>query len=356
MPDAAPSRSTASPLLEAIAALANRRALTASPTTAAFAVVMRGEATPAQIAALLIGLRIKGETAEEVAGAARALREAMVPVQAAGDHLVDTCGTGGGAVPTFNISTAAAFVAAGAGASVAKHGNRSFPSRCGSPDVLEALGVHITLDAGEAARVLREACITFLFAPNFHPAMKHTAAVRRELAIPSVMNLLGPLANPAGVRRQVVGVADRDRAPLVAAALARLGAEHALVVHGRIGMDEISPQGITDVWEVRGERVSAWELDPASYGLAIADAGALRGGEPAANAARIERLLSDGASTGDEAGRAALLLNAGAALYVAGIASSYEDGLARARSAIGAGRAHAALERLRRAATPRTSG
>src|SRR5437879_3703493 len=266
MPDAPPSRPTASPLLEAIAALADRRSLTESQTTAVFATVMQGAATPAQIAALLMGLRTKGETADEVAGAARALREAMVPVQAAGDHLVDTCGTGGGTVPTFNISTAAAFVAAGAGASVAKHGNRSFTSRCGSADVLEALGVPISLDAGDAARVLREACITFLFAPNFHPAMKHAAPVRRELAIPSIMNLLGPLANPAGVRRQVVGVADRDRAPLVAGALARLGAEHALVVHGRVGMDEISPQGITGVWEVRGGQVSTWELDPPRYG------------------------------------------------------------------------------------------
>src|SRR5437867_10899779 len=256
MPDAPPSRSTASPLLEAIAALAHRRSLTESQTTAVFTTVMRGEATPAQIAALLIGLRVKGETADEVAGAARALREARVPVEAAGEHLVDTCGTGGGAVPTFNISTAAASVAPGRGAVRAKPGNRSFTAKCGSADVLEALGVRISLDAAEAARVLREACVTFLFAPTFHPAMKHAGPVRRELAVASVMNLLGPLANPAGVRRQVVGVADRDRAPLVAAALARLGAEHALVVHGRVGMDEIAPQGITDVWEVRDGRVT----------------------------------------------------------------------------------------------------
>src|SRR5947209_3635974 len=269
MPDAPPSRPTASPLLEAIAALADRRSLTESQTTAVFATVMQGAATPAQIAALLMGLRTKGETADEVAGAARALREAMVPVQAAGDHLVDTCGTGGGTVPTFNISTAAAFVAAGAGASVAKHGNRSFTSRCGSADVLEALGVPISLDADNAARVLREACITFLFAPNFHPAINHAAPVRRELAIPSIMNLLGPLANPAGVRRQVVGVADRDRAPLVAEALARLGTDHALVVHGRVGMDEIAPCGVTDVWEIRDGSVRTWELDATDYGLAI---------------------------------------------------------------------------------------
>src|SRR5207244_5533371 len=160
---------------------------------------------------LLLARRAKGETAEEVAGAARALRAAMIRVPAAGPHLVDTCGTGGGAVTTFNISTAAAFVAAGAGASVAKHGNRSFTSQCGSADVLEALGVRIALEAADAARVLREACVTFLFAPNFHPAMKYAGPIRRELAVASVMNLLGPLANPAGVRRQVVGVADADR-------------------------------------------------------------------------------------------------------------------------------------------------
>lgn len=317
-----------------------------------FGAVMRGDASPAQIAALLVGLRVKGETAEEIAGAARALRDAMVRVEAHGTHLVDTCGTGGGTVSTFNISTAAAFVAAGAGAVVAKHGNRSFTSKCGSADVLEALGVRISLDAVDAARVLHEACVTFLFAPNFHPAMKHAAPVRRELGVPSVMNLLGPLANPAGVRRQVVGVADPDRAPLMAAALGRLGVEHALVVHGRVGMDEVAPQGITDVWEVKGGTVTAWELDPADYGLAIADLGELSGGEPSANAARIERLLEDGRE--DRAGLAALLLNAGAAIYAAGLAPSYGEGVTRARAIVEAGAGREALERLRRATS--TSG
>jgi anthranilate phosphoribosyltransferase len=338
-----------SPLQQAIAALADRRSLSEPQTAAAFGAVMRGEATPAQIAALLMGLRVKGETPEEVAGAARSLRDAMVRVEANGAHLVDTCGTGGGAVPTFNISTAAAFVAAGAGAVVAKHGNRSFTSRCGSADVLEALGVRISLDAADATRVLREACLTFLFAPTFHPAMKHAGPVRRELAIASVMNLLGPLANPAGVRRQVVGVADADRAPLMAGALARLGVEHALVVHGRVGMDEIAPQGITDVWEVRDGKVSTWEVDPADHGLAVDDVSGLSGAEPAANAARIERLLGDGRD--DPAGRAAVLLNAGAAIYVAGLVASYTDGVARAREALRTGRGRDALERLRRAST-----
>ncbi len=358
----APSHPTPSPLHHAIAALANHESLSERQTTEVFGVVMRGEATPTQIAALLIGLRVKGETAEEVAGAARALRDAMVRVDAQGAHLVDTCGTGGGRVPTFNISTAAALVAAGAGASVAKHGNRSFTSKCGSADVLEALGVRITLDAADAARVLREACVTFLFAPNFHPAMKHAGPVRRELGVPSVMNLLGPLANPAGVRRQVVGVADADRAPLVAGALERLGVEHALVVHGRVGMDEIAPQGISDVWEVRGGaggagggRITTWELDPARHGLAIGDVAALAGEEPAGNARRIERLLGDGGGRSDAPGLAAVLLNAAAAIYVAGLVNSYADGVARARDVLATGKARDALERLRRASVS-TSG
>src|SRR3989454_545701 len=326
---------TSAPLQEALGFLANRRSLSERLTAQVFGVVMRGEATPAQVAALLMGLRVKGETVDEVAGAARALREAMDRVDAAGPHLVDTCGTGGGAVGTFTVSTAAAFIAAGAGATVAKHGNRSFTSKCGSADVLEALGVTIALDADAAARVLSEACITFLFAPNFHPAMKHVGPVRRELGVPSVMNLLGPLANPAGARRQVVGVADHERGPLMAEALARLGAEHAMVVHGRIGMDEISPQGVTDVWEVREGRVTGWALDPAEHGHAIADAALLAGAAPAQNAARVERLL--GGLGDDAAGRAAVVLNAGAAVYVAGLARTYADGIKRAADALDQG-------------------
>ena len=212
-------------------------------------------------------------------------------------------------------------------------------------------------DLRAVARVLREACVTFLFAPNFHPAMKHVGPVRRELGVPSVMNLVGPLANPAGARRQVLGVADPERVALMAEALARLGAEHAMVVHGRIGMDEVSPLGMTDVWEVRDGRVTHWELDPAQYGYAIADAGALAGGEPANNAARVEALLAGGGN--DAAGRAAVMLNAGAAVYVAGLASTYVEGIKRAADAISRGLALRALERLRQAsagASASTSG
>src|SRR5258706_14027185 len=213
---------------------------------------MAGEATPAQRGGRVRGVREKCEAGDELAGATRALRGEMVRVTAAHDHLVDPCGTGGGSVRTFNISTVAAFGAAGAGAVVPKLGNRSFASRCGSADVLEALGIRIVLDAPSATRVLNEARVVFLFAPNFHPAMKHVGAVRRELGTPSLMNLVGPLANPAGVRRQVIGVAEADRAAVVADALVRLGAEHALVVHGRGGMGGISPQGGTHGWGVKG--------------------------------------------------------------------------------------------------------
>src|SRR5216117_2373856 len=336
-----------SPLAHAIAALANRQSLSERHTTDVFAAVMRGEATPAQIGALLMGLRAKGETAAEVAGAARALRDAMVRVTASHPHLVDTCGTGGGSVSTFNISTVAAFVASGAGAVVPKHGNRSYTSRCGSADVLEELGIRIVLDAASASRVLSEARVVFLFAPTFHPAMKHVGPVRRELGTPTLMNLVGPLANPAGVKRQVIGVAEPERAPIVAEALVRLGAEHALVVHGRVGMDEISPHGMTDVWEVRDGAVRTWEIDPERFRLAITDVSQLQGGEPAANAERLERILGNGSA--DPAGLAAVLLNAGAAIYVAGIAGSLAEGIGRAREVVASGAARAALDRLRKA-------
>ncbi len=334
------------PLASAISLLAGQQNLSAEQAAAAFRALMSGEASPALIAALLMGLRAKGETDEEVAGAAAAMREAMIPMPGGADGpTIDTCGTGGGSVSTFNVSTAAAFVAAGAGARVAKHGNRSYTSKCGSADVLEALGLDISLSPERARDSLVAHGMVFMFAPDYHPAMRHVGPVRRELGVATIMNLLGPLANPAGVRRQVVGVADRSRGPLLAAALARLHAEHALVVHGAIGMDEISPVGITEVWEVRSGEVGGWRIDPEDYDLQWNEADDLAGAEPAANARRIERLL--GNSPNDEAGRRALILNAGAAIYVAGLVATLEDGLTRARGALESGAAAEVLNRLR---------
>lgn len=334
------------PVRTALARLAQRQSLDRADMAATIGAVMGGAATPGQMGALLLGLRVKGESADELAGAVAALRDAMVAVPASDAHLVDTCGTGGGAVSTFNISTVAALVAAAAGASVAKHGNRSFTSACGSADVLEALGVRILHDASGAARVLRECRIAFLFAPQFHPALKQLGAVRRELGVTTLINLAGPLANPARVRRQVIGVADPDRAPVVAEALCQLGTDHALVVHGRAGLDEISPHGATDVWEVQAGRISRWTVDPAIYRLAIDDLAVLRGGNPADNAARVERLLANGAD--DPAGTAAVLLNGGAAIYVAGLAASFAEGIGRARQVLASGAARTVLERWRR--------
>jgi anthranilate phosphoribosyltransferase len=330
--------------------LAQGRSLSRLEAAAAFGVVMEGRASPAQAGALLMGLRAKGETAEEVAGAAQALRGAMVSLQADDpDVLVDTCGTGGGRVGTLNLSTVAAFIVAGAGVPVAKHGNRSYTSRSGSADVLEALGIDITIGPADAARVLRSSGIVFLFAPTYHPAMRHLAAVRKELGVATIMNLLGPLVNPAGVRRQVIGVADGSRGPLLAKALAGLGTRHSLVLHAAVGMDEISPTGCTSVWEVTEEATRAWELNPARYGLECDDLAGLAGGEPSENAALIERLLSGKANA---AIRCAALLNAAAALYVSGNQWSFEESAGRAQHALESGAAGEVLTRLR-AASPR---
>ena len=341
----------ADPLRAALRTLAAGRALAGDEVTGAFDAVMRGEATAAQIAALLMGLRVQGETAEVVAAVARSMRSAMVHLPAERpDELVDTCGTGGGTVPTFNISTAAALVAAGAGARVAKHGNRSFTSRSGSADVLESLGVPIDRPLGTMQRSLVEAGLVFMFAPLMHPAMRHVGAVRRELAIPTVMNVVGPLANPAMAGRQVVGVAEAHRVPLIAGALAALGTVHALVVHGAPGLDEISPLGPSQVVEIRrgadgrSTVVAEWTVEPAALGLAASSDGELAGGSPEENAATIEAVLAGGGPAG---ARAAVVLNAAAALYVAGVAGSYTDGLARAARAIDDGAGRAALERLR---------
>jgi anthranilate phosphoribosyltransferase len=283
----------------------------------------------------------------EVAGVARALRRAMVTIEATDTAaLVDTCGTGGGTMTTFNISTAAALLAAGAGVRIAKHGNRSFTSRSGSADVLEALGVPIEASPATMQRALESAGITFMFAPLMHPAMRHVGPIRRELAIPTVMNIVGPLANPANAGRQVVGVADRGRLALIAGALALLGSERALVVHGEPGMDEVSPLGRTTVLEVRDGAVREWEIDPAWAGYDGIVASDLDGGEPAENAATIEAVLT---GRGTPAAKAAVVLNAAAAILVAGVRDDYRAALTLARDALESGAGARALDALRAA-------
>jgi anthranilate phosphoribosyltransferase len=343
------STDAATPLLTAIRRLALGEPLSAAQVAAAFGSVMTGDATAAQIAALLVGLRVKGETSAEIAGVAQALRAAMVPLEVDdASELVDTCGTGGGAVTTFNISTAAALVAAGAGVRIAKHGNRSFTSLSGSADVLEALGVAIEVPVAAMARILEEAGLVFMFAPLMHPAMRHVGPVRRELAIPTVMNVVGPLANPARAGRQVVGVADERRLPLLAGALRELGTMHALIVHGT-GLDEVSPLGPTRILEVRGDELTEWSLDPHDYDVPTATADALAGGTPRDNAAIITAVLR---GEGNSGATSAVVLNAAAAIYVSGRVESFADAVDVARDALASGAALGALERLR-AAAPR---
>ena len=334
-------------LSQAIKRLAAHESLDAPTLRRAFGQIMRGEGSAVQVAAILMALRVKGETAQEVAGVVEALREAMVVLPTAdSDDLVDTCGTGGGALTTFNISTAAALVAAGMGVRVAKHGNRSFTSRSGSADVLEALGVVIETTPAAMAATLAEAGIVFMFAPLMHPALRHVGPVRRELAIPTVMNIVGPLANPARAGRQVVGVSERARLSLLADTLAALGTQRAMVVHGEPGLDEVSPLGVTSVVEVQGHVTTHWEIDPDIAAVAGVRADDLHGGDPAENAALIETVLKGGGPPG---ALAAVLLNAAAAYYVSGKTDTYDTAVDATRAALASGVGAVALDRLRRA-------
>jgi anthranilate phosphoribosyltransferase len=336
---------TATALQTAIRKLAAGESLSSDEARSAFERVMAGEATPVQVAALLIGLRVKGENADEVAGVVQAMRAAMVRLPAdKPDDLVDTCGTGGG-LQTFNISTAAALLAAGAGLRIAKHGNRSFTSQCGSADVLEALGVKIDVPVEVMEQALKSAGIVFMFAPLMHPAMKHVGPGRRELAIPTVMNIVGPLANPAMAGRQVVGVADERRVPLLAGALVQLETRHALVVHGT-GMDEISPLAPTKVIEIRDGKTREWTIDPTRFGYKGLELNDLAGGTPDANATAVLDVLGGKSTRG---ARGAVVLNAGAALYVGGRAKKYEEGVEMAEKALNDRLGLSALERLRTA-------
>jgi anthranilate phosphoribosyltransferase len=292
-----------------------------------------------QTAAFLVGLRAKGETAAELAGLAAAVRARSQAVTLAIVGHLDTCGTGGGR-PSFNISTAAAFVVAGAGVPVAKHGNRSVTSRCGSADVLEALGARIDLEAEAVARCIEETGVGFMFAPLHHPAFRHVGAVRRALGVRTVFNLLGPLANPAGALHQLIGVYDRSYLERMAGALAELGSARALVVSSRDGMDELSTGAISDVVELAGGQLHVGEVDPASLGLAAGDPDGLAGGGPEENAGVLRAVLrGDGGAAAD-----VVILNAAAALWVAGVAASIADGLSLAETSLRDGAAQDRME------------
>jgi anthranilate phosphoribosyltransferase len=326
----------------AIAALVDGRDLLPEEAHAAMMQVMGGEATPAQIGGFLIGLRMKGETVEEITGCARAMRAHVTPARPQHHPLVDTAGTGGDGAHTFNISTSAALVAAAAGAHVAKHGNRAVSSRSGSADVLEALGVRIDLAPQDVADCVDQVGFGFMFAQAHHPAMRHAGPVRRELGVRTVFNVLGPLTNPAGATRQVVGVYAPELVEPIARVLAALGTEHALVAHGFGGLDELTPTGENIVAEVRDGEVAQSTVDPREFGAGPGSPADLSGGDAHANAAII-RTVFDG-ETGPR--RDAVILNAGAALYVAGISESLERGVYDARDAIDDGRAAATLDRL----------
>ena len=345
-------------LTEAIDRLCRSEALTADEATAVLREVMEGRASEAQTAGLLIAFRTKGETVAEIAGMARAMRELAVKVEPKGERsgargndvpaallplspLVDTAGTGGGR-PTFNVSTTAAFVAAGAGCRVAKHGNRSATGQSGSADVLEALGARIDLEPEDVARCIDEVGFGFMFAPHHHPAMKHVVGVRKELAVRTIFNFLGPLTNPAGATRQLIGVSDGRFLDIVAGALGELGCDHALVVASDDGLDELSISAPTRVVELRDGRIEAHRVTPESVGLTAAPQDAVAAGTPEKNAGVARRVFDGG--PGPE--RDLTVLNAGAAIYVAGRADSIEQGVRAAEEAIDSGAARDVLERF----------
>ncbi|HEX6061915.1 MAG TPA: anthranilate phosphoribosyltransferase [Candidatus Limnocylindria bacterium] len=329
-------------MIEALTKLVRCENLTEDEAAAAFEIIMRGDATPSQIAGFVVALRIKGETVEELTGFARTARAVATPIQVGG-ALLDTCGTGGDGLATFNISTLSAIVAAASGARVAKHGNRAASSLCGSADVLEQLGVKVDLPPDGVARCIAQAGIGFLFAPIFHPSFRFAAVPRKELGVRTVFNVLGPLCNPAGAKYQALGVADARLAGKMADVLMRLGVERAIVFHAADGMDELSVATRSFVIEIDGER-KEYELDPAELGLPHAPVESMRGGGPEENA-RLAREVLDGAK-GPR--RDVVLLNAAAALRAAGLARDWRDGLGLAAEAIDSGRAGEVLQRWAR--------
>ena len=322
--------------------LRHQEDLTTAEAAAAMASIMKGEAAQAQIAGLLVGLSIKGERPTELVGFAQTMRANAVAIKPPAGAVFDTCGTGGDRSGTFNISTASAIVLAACGMRIAKHGNRSVSSQCGSADVLEALGVNIQATPAIVEQCLNDVGVAFLFAPTFHPAMKHAAQARKDLGVRTAFNLLGPLTNPARPSRQIVGVPRPELTELLARSLSLLGSERAWVVHGADGLDELSTTGYTKVSESRGDSVQTFYVHPADFGLAKASPESLKGGDAAKNAAIVKAVLSG------EAGpqRDVVLLNAGAALFVAGHADTVKAGIAKAAAAIDSGAAKAVLEKL----------
>jgi anthranilate phosphoribosyltransferase len=327
---------------EALARLLDSEDLTREEARDVMGSVMAGEATQAQIGGLLVALRVKGETADEIAGCAEAMRAHVLAVTPKRDDLVDTAGTGGDGARTFNISTAAALVAAAAGAGVAKHGNRAVSSSSGSADVLEALGFDLEQPPARIEQSIDELGFGFLFAPTHHPAMRHAAPVRRELGARTVFNVLGPLTNPAGARAQVVGVYSPDLVPTIAEVLARLGAHRAFVVHGAGGVDELSPAGPNLVYEVRDGDVSHRQIDPTDFGVPRCAPGDLGGGSPEDNADTIRQVF--GGAAGPK--REAVLLNAAGAIAAAGHAADLPEGYEIAREAVDSGAAGSRLDEL----------
>ena len=331
-------------IVDALADLLEGESLERGRARAVMNEIMRGEASPAQIGGFLVALRLKGETPDEIAGCAEAMREHVLPVRPERDDLVDTAGTGGDGASTINISTAAAIVAAAAGAGVAKHGNRAVSSASGSADVLEALGFSLEQSPERIAQSIDELGFGFMFAPTHHPAMRHAAPVRRELATRTVFNVLGPLTNPAGARAQVIGVYAKPLVRTIAEVLAQLGARRAFVVHGAYGVDELSPAGPNDVCEVVNGEVRARVIDPVELGVERCDPDELRGGSPAENAQAIRDVLA-GAPGGR---RDAILLNAAGAIAAGGHAGGLREGLELAREAVDTGAAAARLDELAR--------
>ncbi len=333
---------------QALDRLLERQDLSREEMETLFGRLMDGEVQDPMKAALLIALRMKGESPGEIAGAASAMRRRVVPIPHGRERVVDTCGTGGDRRGTFNISTAAAFVAAAAGVPVAKHGNRSVSSRSGSADVLAALGVDIEVSPATAGRALDEIGIAFLFAPRLHPAMREVMPVRRSLAVRTVFNVLGPLTNPAGARRQVLGVYAEGLVEPIARVLAQLGSEHAVVVHGADGLDEITTTGATLLGEVREGAVALRTVEPEELGIDRAALADLAGGAPEENAEAMLRVLRGERGGGTAALADITAVNAGAALWVGGVEESLEAGVARARDLLAAGAALEKLEQLER--------